>query len=450
MGEVKPKIIVAGMMNTKGTEIKFLVGKVKEAGGIPIVMDVTLGEKVEYDWVDITPEQILVEIGMTAEELRSLPRGEAGNRMEQAGRKRIRALFENRQVDGVIGYAGGMGTSVITGMMRELPVGVPKIILSSVANAGFSTAHFFGSKDIYMANPIFEAGMNPITRRILNNGAYAVVGMAKGNCALKQEQDKISIGYVMLGITTPCVLRASGAMEEKGYESMIVHGVGETIESLIKEGCVSGLMDITPNDIALNAVRPETNPERMSVAAKCGIPQVIAPGGLDLMVVMRDSVPDWLKEQIENGHPERGLYPHVSNAYAVGTSSEECVRSGVTIAQRINGATAPVAVCVPLQGLSSADCGKADLARGWSGPGACPVWVADPENERHSLRSKKFLEGFLSAVDRENQYIRVFTVDAHINDPEFAAFCSFSLHCGLCGQRADIAAFGGTVREITF
>lgn len=436
---MEPRILVAGMMNTKGAELRYMVEKIREAGGSPIVMDITLGKETPYDWVDIRPEDILRKIGMTAEALRALPRGEAGTKMQEAGCIAVEELMRNKGLDGVIGYAGGMGTSVITGMMRSLPVGLPKIILSSVANAGFPTAQFFGTKDIYMGNPIFEAGMNPVTRRILANGAYAVVGMAVGYQKELEAEDKPSIGYVMLGITTPCVLHAVEKMEARGYESMIVHGMGETIENLIGEGSVSGLMDITPNDIALNAVRPETNKNRMYAAARHGIPQVVAPGGLDLMVVTRDGAPAWLKAQIESGDPERGLYPHVPDAYAVGTSLEECVRSGAEIGKRLSGATAPAIVCVPLQGLSGADCGVESLARGWSGPGACPVWIEDPETPGRSLRSRKFLEGFLSAVDRHNENIRLFTVDCHINDPLFSEFCADALDDAMRGKDIELA-----------
>lgn len=432
------RILVAGMMNTKGTEIKFLVEKVRAAGGEPLVMDVTLGKETPFDCVDIRPDDVLACIGSSAEEIHRLSRGDAGEKMQQAAVVKARELLAAGQIDGVIGYAGGMGTAVITGMMRALPVGLPKIILSSVANAGFPTAHFFGTKDIYMANPIFEAGMNPVTRHILCNGAYAIVGMAKGNAAFREEESSRSIGYVMLGITTPCVLRAVDDMEARGYESMIVHGVGETIENLIEEGRVSALMDLTPNDIALNAVRPETNPRRLRVAAERGVPQVLAPGGLDLMVVPKASAPVWLKEEIERKAPGRGLYPHMPDTYAVGTSMEECLAAGAEIARRVNCAKAPVLVCVPMLGLSSADCGEADLARGWSGPAPCPVWVPDPEEPRHSLRSRRFLEGFLSAVDRGNGNIRVFTLERHINDAEFADFCAHALDAALNGGEISL------------
>lgn len=448
---MEPKILVVGMMNTKGTEIHFLAEKIREAGGIPVVADVTLGKEKPYDWVDIKPGDILQRIHMTQEDIQALSRGEAGQKMQEAGCYLVRQLMEDAQMDGIIGYAGGMGTSVITGMMRALPVGLPKIILSSVANAGFPTAHFFGTKDIYMANPIFEAGMNPVTRRILANGAYAVVGMARGYRTEPEIESRKSVGYVMLGVTTPCVLHAAEQMESRGYESMIVHGVGETIESLIEEGRVSALMDLTPNDIALNAVRPEVNKKRMYVAAHKGIPQVVAPGGIDLMVVTRAGAPEWLREEIERGDPERGLYPHVPDAYAVGTTEEECVRSGAEIARRLNHATAPVVVCVPLQGLSSADCGIESLERGWNGPGSCPLWVEDPENPGRSMRSRKFLEGFLSAVDHGNKNICVFTLDCHINDPIFAEFCACALDSVMHGKQAEISeGFQKTVFRIDF
>lgn len=415
----QPKILVAGILDTKGNEIRFLAERVRAAGGQPTLMELSVGREV--GGADINVGELISAAGYTKEEVFSLDRAKASDIIVAGAIKVVARLLEEGKLDGMVAFGGSMGTSMATRIMQTLPVGVPKIMLSTMTSGDVSP--YVGTRDICMMYPIAEAGLNVVTRRILNNAAAAVVGMASAP-ALEAKEERPLIGCMMFGVTTPCVLRASRYFEERGYDVMINHAVGSggrSMEELIRDGYIIGMLDITTHEVGdflLGGVL-SAGPDRLTAAGEKGVPQVLAPGGLDLINFgPRDTVPErFLKE---TDQPGRGLYIHNPTVTCVGVSAEEAYRVGAHIAEKLNRAQGPTVMCVPMRGWGACDLPAPNKDLGWAGPGAGPVWAEDPEHPGWSLRAGRFLAALRDHIDREKPNVEVLVVDKHLNEPEFA------------------------------
>jgi len=419
----KPNILVAGILDTKGQEIKFLAERVKAAGGIPMIMELSVGKEV--GWADISVSTILQEVGKTADEVFSLDRGKASDIIVEGAKKLAARLLEEGKLDGMIAYGGSMGASMATRVMQSLPIGVPKMMLTTMASG--DVRPYVGTSDICMMYPIAEAGLNKVTRTILNNAAGAVVGMATPP-EIEAADDRPLIGCMMFGVTTPCVLRASKYFEERNYDVLINHAVGSggrSMEELIRDGYIVGVLDITTHEIGdylLGGVL-SAGPDRLTAAGDMGIPQVIAPGGLDLINFgPKDTVPERLLK--ETDQPGRGLYIHNPTVTCVGVSTEEAYRIGEHIANKLNAAKGPTALCVPLRGWGACDLPAPNKDLGWAGPGPGPVWASDPDHPEWSLRAGYFVAALRKVIDRNKPNLDVLLVDKHLNEPEFADLMS--------------------------
>ena len=415
----KPNILVAGILDTKGQEIKFLAERVKAAGGIPMIMELSVGKEV--GWADISVSTILQEVGKTADEVFSLDRGKASDIIVEGAKKLAARLLEEGKLDGMIAYGGSMGASMATRVMQSLPIGVPKMMLTTMASG--DVRPYVGTSDICMMYPIAEAGLNKVTRTILNNAAGAIVGMATPP-EIEAADDRPLIGCMMFGVTTPCVLRASKYFEERNYDVLINHAVGSggrSMEELIRDGYIVGVLDITTHEIGdylLGGVL-SAGPDRLTAAGDMGIPQVIAPGGLDLINFgPKDTVPERLLK--ETDQPGRGLYIHNPTVTCVGVSTEEAYRIGEHIANKLNAAKGPTALCVPLRGWGACDLPAPNKDLGWAGPGPGPVWASDPDHPEWSLRAGYFVSALRKLIDRNKPNLDVLLVDKHLNEPEFA------------------------------
>ncbi|HEX3010852.1 MAG TPA: Tm-1-like ATP-binding domain-containing protein, partial [Syntrophomonadaceae bacterium] len=415
----KPSIIVAGILDTKGQEIKYIAERVKAAGGEPTIVELSVGHEV--GWADISISEVLGEIGRDVKELFSLDRGKASDIVVDGACQVIAKMLNQGKLDGIIAYGGSMGASIATRIMQTLPIGVPKFMLTTMASGDVSP--YVGTKDLCMMYPIAEAGLNKVTRKILNNAAAAVVGMANAP-ELEAVEEKALIGCMMFGVTTPCVLRASKTIEDMGYDVMINHAVGsggKSMEELIRDGYIVGILDITTHEIAdlmLGGVL-SAGPDRLTAAGAKGIPQVIAPGGLDLINFgPRDTVPEKLIQ--ESDQPGRGLYVHNPMVTCIGVSTEEAYRIGEHIAQKMNAAKGPTVMCIPMRGWGACDIPSPNKELGWAGPGAGPTWASDPEHPEWSLRNGYFIKALRKTLSKDNPNLDVILVDKHLNEPEFA------------------------------
>ncbi len=415
----RPKIIVAGVLDTKGNEIRFLAERVEAAGGEPQILELSVGKEV--GWADIGLSEVLARVGHKPEEIFAMERGRASDIIVSGAVELVAELLAQGRLDGMIAMAGSMGTSMATRIMQTLPIGIPKIMLSTMASG--DVRPYVGTKDISMLYPIAEVGLNRVTRKILNNAAGAVVGMARIP-EPEAVEDKPLVGCMMFGVTTPAVLRASKYFENRGYDVMINHAVGSggrSMEELIEDGYIVGVLDITTHEIVdemLGGVL-SAGPDRLTAAGRRGIPQVVAPGGLDLINFgPADTVPAHFKAELDK--PGRAYHVHNPTVTIVGVAVEEVYAVGRQIAAKLNQATGPTALCIPMRGWGAYDTCGCNPELGWAENCAAPCWVADPQRPEWSLRSKNFVSAIRDEIDGDKPNLDVLIVDRHMNEPAFA------------------------------
>ncbi|MBS5397785.1 MAG: Tm-1-like ATP-binding domain-containing protein [Lachnospiraceae bacterium] len=418
----KPNIIVAGILNTKGESVRYIAERVKAAGGNPQIMELSLGK--ECGWADIPLRKVLEPVGVTPEDIFSMDRAGACKLVTEGATDTILRLYREGRVHGIISTGGSMGTTIACTMMRALPIGIPKIMLSTEASGDVSM--HVGTRDICMLYPIAETGLNKITRKILNYAASGIVGMASAPDTEKVK-DRPLVGCMMFGVTTPCVLRAQKHMEMEGYEVLINHCTGaggRSMEEMLEEGYISGMLDLTTEEVTADVFDTKyqrSGPARLRTAAKKGIPQVISVGGSELMLFEGISdIPDDLKKEIQDG--VRGLYDHNPSVACVAITAEETRKLATEFCKRLACAVAPTVICIPMRGWGGCDIASPDLELGWAGEGPGPTWIPG-ENPIHSRRSEIMLEVLKKELPRKNN-IEVLAIDKHINEEEFSDVAS--------------------------
>jgi uncharacterized protein (UPF0261 family) len=259
-------------------------------------------------------------------------------------------LHREGRLDGIVGLGGSAGSTIAASAMRALPVGVPKLLVSTVASG--DTRPYVGAKDIAMLYSVVDvAGINRLSGRILANAAAAIAGMVTAEPPDLPERPLLAAS--MFGNTTACVDRARALLEAAGYEVLVFHATGsggQTMESLVADGFVEGVLDVTTTEWAdeLCGGVFSAGPTRLDAAGAAGIPQVIAPGCLDMVNFGGlESVPERYRD--------RTLYPWNSNVTLMRTTPDENAALGRILATKANAARGPVAVLLPLQGVSQLD-----------------------------------------------------------------------------------------------
>jgi uncharacterized protein (UPF0261 family) len=278
-------------------------------------------------------------------------RGDAVAAMSAAAPQMLAKLYEESRFDGVISLGGGGGTAIGTAAMRALPLGVPKLMVSTLASG--NTTQYVGVKDIVMMPSIVDvAGLNRLSRMVLTRAAGAICGMvesAEGDNASPRD-DKPMIVASMFGNTTECVQRAKSILEHEGFEVLVFHATGvggRTMESLIESGLVAGVLDVTTTEWADELVGGVlgAGPQRLDAAAKHGVPAVIAPGCLDMV---NFHAPDSVPPKFAG----RNFYRHNPQVTLMRTTPEECAQLGKIVAEKVNASTGPVTVLIPRRGIS--------------------------------------------------------------------------------------------------
>lgn len=404
------KIIVTGILDTKGEELKYMADIINEAGGHPIILELSVGKTV--GWADIGLEEVLKREGKSLSDLDRLGRYERVPIIVEGAKKIVKEFLDNDDLAGIISYGGSMGASMATQIMHTIPVGIPKMMLTTMASGDVRS--YVGTTDICMFYPIAEVGLNKITRRILTNAAYGINGMAYSP-ELDESEEKDLIGCMMFGVTTPCVLRCSSQFEELGYEVLINHSTGAggmSLEELIDDGFFKGVLDITTHEIVdelLGGVL-SAGPDRLTAAGRAGIPQVLAPGGLDLINFGgEETIPQKYIDESNAGIRE--IYRHNPTVTCVSVLPDEAYEVGKHMAEKLNLAKGPTVLCVPMKGWGSEDIG---------GPEPGTMWIPDKENPELSLRSIKFVEGIKDTIDMDKENLEVLVTYNHLNDKEFA------------------------------
>ena len=387
-------VLLIGTLDTKGAEYEFVRDLIQARGVNTIVMDLgTVGEPAFA--ADISADEVAKRGGSWLAEIRERgDRGEAIDVMLNGARALTREAFDAARFDGVIGLGGGGGTAMITAAMRELPVGVPKVMVSTMASG--NTAPYVDVKDITMTYSVVDiAGLNPLSRRILANAAGAIVGMVTQDTRSGSDPDRPLIAATMFGVTTPCVTAARERLEAAGYEVLVFHATGSggrAMEGLIDDGWFAGVLDVTTTEWADEVVGGvlSAGPGRLSAAGRKGIPQVVSVGALDMV---NFGAPDTIPAQFR----DRRLYRHNPSVTLMRTTPEECREIGERIATQLNRAKGPVVVLIPERGVS----------------------MIDKDGQPfHDPVADESLFAALRANLRAD--IRVRALDAHVNDAEFA------------------------------
>lgn len=343
-------IAVIGALDTKGREFAFVKQEIERRGHRALVISTNVTGEPAFP-PDIPAERVAEAGGVPLEELREhADRGAAMEVMTRGIAVVLRELYDQGRIDGVLGMGGSAGTAVGTAAMRALPVGVPKVMVSTVA-AG-DTRGYVGTKDVVMVPSIVDvAGVNRISARIYANAVGAVIGMVE--TPTPQIEERPLIAASMFGNTTPIVTRCGETMDRHGYETLVFHATGaggRTMESLIAEGFFSGVLDITTTEWAdeLAGGVFSAGPSRLDAAAAKGVPQVIAPGCLDM-------VNFYARETVPEKYRDRRLYVWNPNVTLMRTTPEENAELGRILAEKANKATGPVAFFLPLRGVSMLD-----------------------------------------------------------------------------------------------
>lgn len=420
---MKPVVAVSGILDTKGKEIQYMAERIRLYGCDTLVIEFSLGKQIDEPWVDISLSRLLEEVGKKPEDIFSLSRGEAALVVTNAAAKLVGNLYKDGRIHGFISYCGGMGSSISSKVMQILPLGFPKILLSTMLH---NSAEYIGEKDVAMMYPVTESGLNRVSRQILNTAAGIVAGGSKAYFSYTDEQSKPLVAVSMQGVTTPCAQYIMKRLDEDGeVDGMIFHANGEggkTMEAMISEGYFSAVADTTLGECSAHLLGGINNagPGRMSSAASNGIPQIMSPGSVDFSSFRnRGEMGDRLNSEIDDGIQGRRAHFHNTYCTICTVTPDEAYGLGMNFAKKLNCATAPVSFFIPMRGWSAYDIEKPDIKKGWAGPGAGPSWIPSEKNPRWSFRAERFTEGFLGNLKKDNQNIQVYQVDLHINDSDF-------------------------------
>jgi uncharacterized protein (UPF0261 family) len=344
-----PTVLLIGTLDTKGAEYAYLRERLILGGVDVLVADTgTVGPPHGLE-PDISAEDVARAGGV---ELASLTdRGAAVGAMAAAAAVVARRLHDEGRIDGILAAGGSGNTAIASAAMRALPVGVPKLMVSTMA-AG-DTSDYVGGVDLtLMASVTDVAGVNSISARVLANAAAAMAGMVSAP-PVAEAGDRPLVAATMFGVTTPCVTRARERLEERGYEVLVFHATGtggRAMEALVDGGFLRGVLDITTTELCDDLVGGvlSAGPDRLEAAGRAGLPQVVSLGALDMVNFgARATVPPQFEDRV--------LYVHNPSVTLMRTTPEECAELGRRIARKLSGATGPVALFVPLRGVSMID-----------------------------------------------------------------------------------------------
>ncbi|MGC9400404.1 MAG: Tm-1-like ATP-binding domain-containing protein [Anaerolineae bacterium] len=384
-------IAILGSLDTKGPDYAFIKALIEARGHTTLVIDTGVIDPPHFE-PDVDRAEVAEAGGSAIETLQeNRDRGEAMKVMSTGAAVVVQRLYEEGRFDGIISMAGSGGTSVATAAMRALPVGVPKLMVSTVASGDVGA--YVGTRDITMMPSVVDvAGLNQISRRVYANAAGAICGMVETEAP--EAEEKPLIVASMFGNTTPAVNRAKETMEAHGYEVLVFHATGtggKTMEALIEDGFIDGVLDITTTEWADEVCGGvlSAGPTRLEAAARTGTPQIVVPGCIDMANF-------WAPDTVPEQYRDRNLYEWNPNVTLLRTNVEENRQMGRIFAEKLNRAQGPVAVFIPLKGVSMLD---SEGERFW-----------DPEADR------AFREA-LKADLRDD--IPVYELEYNINDPEF-------------------------------
>lgn len=390
-------VLLIGTLDTKGAEIGYVRDRLAAAGVAVRVADAgVLGDPAFPP--DVSRDELFALAGAKPDDLkRTADRGKAVALAADGAAKLAAKLYREGKLTGVLGLGGSAGTTIGTAAMRAVPLGVPKLMVSTLASG--DCRPYVGTRDVMMMYSVVDiSGLNRISRAVLDNAAAAMIGMVQGARSAERgarNEDKPIVTATMFGVTTPCVEAARRAVEVAGFEVLVFHATGSggrTMEGLVRDGLVSGVLDITTTELAdeLAGGVMAAGPDRLTAAGLTGVPQVISVGAVDMV---NFGPPETVPER----YRDRRFYRHNPTVTLMRTTPEENDRIGKEIAEKASAAKGPTAVLLPLRGVSAID---AEGKPFW--------WPAADAALFQSIRN--WAHG-----------VELIELDLHVNDPAFAA-----------------------------
>lgn len=397
-------VCLIATLDTKGVEAAFVREQLAALGVPTLVIDAGC-QGTPASRADISREEVYKAAGTSLDEMRRLAdRGIAVTNAARGAAAIVARLHAEGRVSGVLGLGGSAGTTIATAAMRGLPIGIPKLMVSTLASG--QVRPWVGDKDILMLNAVVDIlGINRLSRVILGEAARAMAGMVllqksppgseiRNPGFEDPSADRRLIAASMFGVTTPCVMRAREVLEKSGYEVLVFHATGnggQAMESLIDEGLFAGVLDITTTELADELVGGilSAGPDRLTAAGRRGVPQVISVGALDMV---NFGTPDTVPAKFQ----DRQFYRHNASVTLMRTTVDENRRLGEEIGRKAAAATGPTAILLPRRGVSAID------------------------REGQPFDSPACREALYAGIRATCGTVAVIEIDAHINDGEFA------------------------------
>ena len=385
-------VFLLATLDTKGPEADLVRDRLQALGIKTCLVDTgCLGEPTVA--ADVSREEVFSAAATSRHEL--VAGGDRGAAIAAAARGATQIVWsahQRDQVRGVLALGGSAGTTIGTAAMRRLPIGIPKLMISTLASG--QVRPYVADKDIMMFNSVVDlAGINRISRHVLANAAAAMVGMVKHRPEYSQS-DRPLVAATMFGVTTPCVERARDVLQDAGYEVLVFHATGnggQAMESLIADGVLAGVLDLTTTELADELVGGilSAGPQRLTAAARHGVPQVVSVGATDMV---NFGPPETTPAEFD----QRVFYHHNPTVTLMRTTVSENQRLGTEIGGKLAGATGPAAILLPLRGVSAID--------------------ADGQ----PFDSPAARQALFTAIKKHAGDVPVLELDHHINDESFA------------------------------
>jgi uncharacterized protein (UPF0261 family) len=401
-------VLLIGTLDTKGEELGFVRDLIQASGLETLVVDAgSVGPPRIVP--DVPRVEVFRRAGVSVESLKD--RGEAVTKAAEGVAILAQEWHREGRIDGVFSLGGSAGTVIGTSAMRALPFGLPKVMVSTLASG--QTRSFVGGSDIAMFHPVADlAGLNRLTKVALSNAAHALVGMVKAPKVIEPAgEPRPVVAATMFGVTTPCVDRARARLEAEGCEVLVFHATGiggQAMEALIRDGLIDGILDLTTTELADELVGGilSAGPDRMKAAIRRGVPQVVSVGALDMVNFgPKGTVPDRFADRL--------FYQHNPSVTLMRTTPEENRELGSKIGEILAGATADVAVFLPLGGISALDA----PGRPFYDPTANAELFAALHEKLDAFALRDDLGPIIGIEDRPE----------HINDPAFAELAAQTL-----------------------
>jgi len=387
-------ILIIATLDTKGPETSYIKDLIETKGHQVLVMDTGILGPPPFQ-PDLSRDEVAQATGIPIEELiRIKDKGRAIQTMAEGSKKIVQQLYREGKIAGVIGLGGSQGTEIGTSAMRALPLGFPKLMVSTVASGYAQFGTYVGTKDLLMMHSVVDIlGLNVFLRTILSNAAGAIMGMVERGAKIEKPEKK-QVGITIYGTTTPGCMVAKAYLESKGFEVVAFHpnGTGgRAMEEMVEEGILNGVLDMTTHELTDELVGGlhRAGPNRLEAAGKRGIPQVVVPGSIDFIVTGPVT-------SLQPEYRNRNYIAHNPNITLVRTSSEEMKTIGKIMASKLNEASGPTVVMIPLKGFSY------------------------PNRKGEALYDEGGNQVFIKTLKENLRGIKVIEIDAHINDPEFA------------------------------